>query len=69
MSAKTTKLLRLPAVLALTGFSRPTIWRRIKEGKFPKPVYPFGGRSSAWPEDEVLAVINAAIEARQAVRR
>ena len=33
--------------------SKPTIHRKIKSGKFPKPVYP--GKSPAWPEHEVDA--------------
>ena len=31
--------------------SKPTIYRKIKAGKFPAPVYP--GKSPAWPEHEI----------------
>ena len=31
--------------------SKPTIYRKIKAGKFPRPVYP--GKSPAWPEHEI----------------
>ena len=33
--------------------SKPTLYRKIKSGKFPKPVYP--GKSPAWPESEINA--------------
>lgn len=29
--------LRQPHVLALTGWSAATLWRRVKSGQFPKP--------------------------------
>ena len=51
-------LLRLPATKGCTGLSRSTIYLRITQGTFPKPVS-LGGRSVAWPEAEVSAV-NAA---------
>lgn len=31
------KMLRLPAVLARTGLSRTTIYRRVRAGTFPAP--------------------------------
>jgi prophage regulatory protein len=65
---KPTRLLRLPEVLALTGYSEPSVWRLIKEGKFPKPVHLCGGRAASWPEHEVVAVVEAAIAARDAPR-
>lgn len=51
-------LLRLPAVIAATGLARPTIYLRIKDGLFPKPVK-LSERSIAWPESEI-ASLNAA---------
>jgi len=52
-------LLRLPEVKAETGYrSHVSIYGRVKEGLFPKPVR-IGQRSVAWPSDEVQA-INAA---------
>ena len=38
-------ILRTPAVLALIGLSRTSLWRRIKAGDFPPPVL-LGGRGS-----------------------
>jgi predicted DNA-binding transcriptional regulator AlpA len=44
--------------------SKPTIYRKIKAGKFPKPVYP--GKSPAWPEHEIDAHILSLIAQRDA---
>ena len=51
-------LLRLPAVKAQSGASRSTIYLRIQQGLWPKPVK-LGPRSVGWPESEVSA-LNAA---------
>jgi len=61
-----TSILRLPAVLARTGLSRSTIYLRISEGRFPKPVS-LGGRAVGWVEAEINAWLNRQIEhSRQA---
>ena len=51
-------ILRLPAVKAETGYSRSTIYLRISQGLWPRPVS-LGPRSVGWPASEVAA-INAA---------
>ena len=51
-------ILRLPAVKSACGYSRSTIYLRITQGLWPRPVS-LGPRSVGWPEDEVAAV-NAA---------
>lgn len=51
-------ILRLPAVKAETGASRSTIYLRIQQGLWPKPVR-LGPRSVGWPASEVGA-FNAA---------
>ena len=51
-------ILRLPAVRAISGYSRSTIYLRISQGLWPKPVC-LGPRSVGWPEYEIAAV-NAA---------
>lgn len=51
-------LLRLPAVMGATGLARPTIYLRMKDGLFPRPVK-LSERAIAWPESEI-ATINAA---------
>jgi prophage regulatory protein len=54
----THNILRLPAVRASTGLSRSTIYLRIAQGAFPRPVS-LGGRAVGWPASEVAA-LNAA---------
>ena len=44
--------------------SKPTLYRKIKSGKFPKPVYP--GKSPAWPEHEIDAHLLLLIAQRDA---
>ncbi len=45
-------ILRLPAVRAVTGLSRSTLYNRIAEGHFPAPIS-LGGRAVGWLESEV----------------
>lgn len=45
-------ILRLPSVKARTGLSRSTIYLRISDGCFPKPVS-LGGRAVGWVEAEI----------------
>ncbi len=53
-------LLRLPAVKAQCGYSRSTIYLRIAQGLWTRPVS-LGARAVAWPEQEVLALNTARI--------
>jgi prophage regulatory protein len=63
-----TTILRLPTVKARTGLSRSTIYLRIAEGSFPRPVS-LGARAVGWVEDEVNEWLVRRIEAsRQAGR-
>jgi len=59
-----TNILRLPAVKARTGLSRSTIYLRISEGRFPKPVS-LGGRAVGWIETKVNDWLNQQIEANR----
>ncbi len=56
-----TAILRLPTVKARTGLSRSTIYLRISEGRFPKPVS-LGGRAVGWVEAEITDWLNQQIE-------
>lgn len=56
-----TVILRLPTVKARTGLSRSTIYLRISEGRFPKPVS-LGGRAVGWVEAEIAEWLNQQIE-------
>jgi prophage regulatory protein len=51
-------ILRIPAVKSYSGLSRSTIYLRIAQGLWTKPVS-LGARAVGWPSDEVEA-INAA---------
>ena len=52
------EILRRKRVEAATGYSRSTIYLRIRQGLWPKPVS-LGARAVGWPAGEVAA-INAA---------
>jgi prophage regulatory protein len=67
-------LLRRREVERATGYSRSTLYSRMAEGLWPKPV-PLGARAVGWPAHEVAAM-NAArisgkseVEIRQYVKR
>ncbi|MFC6671824.1 helix-turn-helix transcriptional regulator [Marinobacterium aestuariivivens] len=47
------RLLRLAAVLEVTGQARSTLYLRIQQGEFPKPIKLGNSRSVAWVESEV----------------
>lgn len=53
-------ILRLPAVKTESGFSRSTIYLRIQQGLWPKPVK-LGPRSIGWPASEITAINSARI--------
>jgi prophage regulatory protein len=53
-------ILRLPAVKAQSGLSRSTVYLRISQGLWPKPVS-LGARAVGWPAAEIAAVIAARI--------
>lgn len=48
----TSKILRLPSVKVATGLSRSSIYKKISEGTFPKPVC-LGARAVGWYESQV----------------
>ena len=52
------RILRLPAVKSESGHSRSTLYLRISQGLWTKPVS-LGARAVGWPSSEVAA-INAA---------
>lgn len=62
-------ILRLPAVRTRTGLSRSTIYLRISEGSFPKPISLGGGRAVGWIEAEVDDWLNRQIEASRKAAR
>ena len=60
-------ILRLPEVKRSTGLSRSTIYLRVAEGKFPKPVC-LGGRAVGWLEEEVQDWLQNRIDASRKSR-
>ena len=60
-------ILRLPDVKRSTGLSRSTIYLRIGQGTFPKPVS-LGGRAVGWLEAEIQEWLQRQIEASRKAR-
>lgn len=56
-----TKILRLPTVKAITGLSRSTIYLRVSQGSFPKPIS-LGARAVGWVESEITDWITQRIQ-------
>lgn len=49
---KSFTLLRIKAVSKRTGMSRSSIYEKVKQGKFPKPIK-LGPKTSAWIQQEI----------------
>ena len=52
------RMLRAPEVVARTGLSRTTLWRRVRAGTFPPPTE-LGANSIGWPESVIMAWVKA----------
>jgi len=64
LSHPSERLIRIWSVMDMTGLSRPTIYKLIARGEFPKPIHPLGHcRVAAWLESEVRQWIANRIEA------
>ena len=50
-----------PLVKDRTGLSRSSIYKRVSEGNFPKPIA-LGGRAVGWVEAEINDWLNQRIE-------
>jgi len=50
------RIIRRAELLRMCGLSKSTVWRRIKEGKFPAPVS-LGARAVGWRESEVRSYL------------
>lgn len=61
----TTFILRLNDVKERTGLPRSTIYLRISQGSFPKPVN-LGGRTVGWVEAEVQQWLDLQLANRRA---
>ncbi|NBA96296.1 AlpA family transcriptional regulator [Pseudomonas sp. R5(2019)] len=49
-------VIRQPVVLAVTGYSKATLWNHIRDGKFPQPVQ-IGPRSIAWRVSDIRKLL------------
>jgi prophage regulatory protein len=58
--SKPYRILRSPAVGAITGESKSTRYNRIAQGLLTTPIS-LGPRSVGWPEHEVQAIVAARI--------
>ncbi|ABC77527.1 helix-turn-helix transcriptional regulator [Syntrophus aciditrophicus] len=56
-------ILRMPAVKSESGLSRSTLYLRISQGLWTRPVS-LGSRAVGWPSDEVEALNAARIAGR-----
>ena len=56
-------ILREPVVTATAGVSHSTLWAKIKNGLYTKPVH-IGPRAVGWPSSEVAALNRAIIAGR-----
>ncbi len=61
--APPSRMLRMPEVMARTGLSRTTLWRRMRAGTFPAATS-LGENSIGWPE----SVITEWLSSRPMVR-
>jgi prophage regulatory protein len=59
------RLVLIPAVLSRVPFSKATLWREIKAGRFPKPV-DIAPRRRAFFEDEIDAWLANRVAERDA---
>lgn len=48
---------RQPTVLNVLGISKTTLWRRVKEGVYPRPVK-ISTNTSAWRVKDIRALIS-----------
>ncbi len=60
----THRFLRLSVIKNMTGLSRSTIYMRIAEKRFPKPIK-LGERAVAWLESDVNAWMEQQIKSSQ----
>ena len=54
-------VLRLPAVLSTIGLSRSTVYLRIAEGTFPRPIL-LGTRAVGWLQSDIEEWLRQRIE-------
>lgn len=61
-------VLRLPTVRSITGLSRSSIYLRISQGTFPRPVK-LGSRAVGWLQTEIAAWVDDRIKASKEAKQ
>ena len=56
------KLLRLPAVMEMTGISESSVYRLVREKKFPQPIHVAVPKMTAGVSDDIENWIEEQIE-------
>lgn len=59
------RIMRLTEVIQTTGLARSSIYSRMTEGSFPRPVS-LGARSVGWVSEEIQDWVEARIQERDA---
>lgn len=62
--AQSSRLYRLPKLREVTALSTTTIYRLIREGRFPRPIRVLGTHVSAWLASEVDDWLKCQVAAR-----
>jgi len=57
------RIMRLTEVSQTTGLARSSIYSRMSEGSFPRPV-PLGARSVGWVSEEIQDWVESRIQER-----
>lgn len=60
------RIVRVNEVQKIAGISRPTLYRYLKNGHFPKPIK-LGPKSVGWLESKLRAWVQSRIDARDSV--
>ena len=55
------KLLRLPAVMAIVGLQKSSIYEGVKNGTFPAPIK-LSRRAVCWPESHIATWVKERIK-------
>ena len=53
VSNASVRLLRLPAVMEMTGLGRSTVYKLVQAKEFPEPVHVAVPKMTVWPSDVV----------------
>jgi prophage regulatory protein len=53
-----TGLLRIETVISILGIGRSSLWKGVKEGKYPQPVK-LGPKTTRWRAEDIRAYLNS----------